>query len=570
MQPLNAGEFAGRQTSNMTTNPISSIRPLRIVALCLLATVLGLLQASPAATLNVPQAYRTIQAAIEAASFGDTVLVSAGSYQERLRLKPGITVRSVGNDAKGELGLKRAERTIIDGGGERGQGPGVQMAEKATFDGFTVTQVGRYDDAKWKKHHATRGEEQSHERIGQAGDTGIAATGVSCTIRHNIVHHNGDTGIGITGADDQSCSPWVIENICYRNMGGGIGSMKGSTATIQANVCFENFYAGIGQSGASPLVVSNLCYGNVRAGIGISEGSTPIVRGNKCYANRRAGIGIRTGEETRPAVEGNDCYENGMAGIGIRDEAAPFVRGNRCFKNKLAGIGVRGGARPLLIGNECYENELAGIGHESGVVSTVMANYCHHNKAAGIGFEAGKTGDATVVNNRVIDNAMVAVGIQNGWTVRLSGNELSRKEGVPPIVMVFQGAQATLTDNVIRGSGVAGIRVAGKVRADHNRFEGADSHEGGPPNLAIWALAGSRVEMTGNDIRGWRHALQATGADVLVAGNTVAGFQGAAFVVQKPSSPAHVYDNTAIGGRPEDRVLSLDGLRGIVRGNRMR
>jgi parallel beta-helix repeat protein len=537
-----------------------------VLGLTLLATPLA---TSRAATVRVPQNQKTIQAGIDATKPGDTIIVSSGTYKERIRLKSGITVRSDGDDAIGELGLKRAEVTIIDGSVKGARGSGVTMAEGSVLDGFTITGVGNYDDALWNKHHATNGEEQAHEHIGELGTAGVAATGVTCTISNNIVHHIGYTGIGITGAEGRSCSPLVSGNACYRNMGGGIGSMKGSTAIIRTNTCFENFYAGIGQSAASPLVVGNTCHGNIRAGIGISEGSKPVVRGNKCYGNRRAGIGIRTGDETRPVVEDNDCYENEMAGIGIRDEAAPVIRENRCYRNKLAGIGSRTGARPIIIDNECYENEQAGIGQRSGVKSVLIGNHCHHNKAAGIGFAKAEVGDATVLNNRVIDNATVAIGVHSGWTVRLNGNELSRKGGMPPIVMVFGGARATLTDNVIRGGGVAGIRTGGEVRADNNRFEGTSLRKVGPPNFAIWALPESQVAMTGNEIDGWRHALHAAEAEILVAGNEVTRFHGAAFVIKNPTSPAHVYNNTAISKNSTDQVLSLEGAAGIVTGNKM-
>lgn len=149
-----------------------------------------------------------------------------------------------------------------------------------------------------------------------------------CTIKYNIVHHIGYTGIAILGKKGKRVSPHVLRNISYRNMGGGIGSVKESTAIIEENICFENYYAGIGHNNASPLVLNNTCYENVRAGIGISEHSCPIVRGNTCYKNRRAGIGIRTGEDTQPIVEHNICYENEMAGIGNREEARPIIRHN--------------------------------------------------------------------------------------------------------------------------------------------------------------------------------------------------------------------------------------------------
>jgi len=542
------------------------------VALEAIAIVLlvGLGNASPGATIRVPQDHEKLQDAIDAATLGDTVLVEAGTYSERIQLKGGVTLRSMGDNVKGKLGLKRAEATIIDGGGHNGKVAGVEMAEGSTLDGFTVTNVGLYDDDQWKKHHATQGEHQSHEHIGEPGTAGIAAIGVTCTIKNNIVHHIGYSGIAIQGAEGRRCSPHVYRNVCYRNMGGGIGSMKKSTAVIEENVCFENFYAGIGHDDASPLVINNLCYANIRAGIGISEGACPIVRGNKCYKNRRAGIGTRSGSHTRPIIENNDCYENDMAGIGTREEAAPMIRNNRCYKNKLAGIGSRTGATPTIVGNESYENEKAGIGQRDDAKTVLIGNYCHHNKAAGIGFAPCKAGRSTVLNNRVIDNALVAVGINPGWKVRLSGNTLSRKGGLPPIVMVFAGSEATFTDNVIQGEGVAGVRVAGTVRADNNEFIGTSLRRGGPPNFAVWALPGSDITMTANKIHTWRHGLHATEASVTAMKNTVSNFHNAAFVIQKPNSPVTVNDNTAISKNAKDNVILLDGEAITIAGNELK
>ena len=351
-----------------------------VLATALLA---GVSASAMAGTLRVPQDHKSIQAAIDAAKAGDTVLVRPGTYKERIRLKPGVTVRSAGDETKGKLGLKRALATIIDGNVKGATGPGVAMAEGSTLDGFTVTGVGKYDDAKWKKHYATQGEEQKHEHIGVPGTAGIAVIGVTCTVRNNIVHHIGYTGIAIMGMKGKRVSPHVVGNVTYRNMGGGIGSMKQSTAIIEHNICFQNFYAGIGHNDASPTVTDNVCYENVRAGIGISEHSKPIVRRNKCYKNRRAGIGIRSGEETQPIVEHNECYENDMAGIGNRDNARPIIRHNRCYKNKMAGIGSRSGARAVIEYNECYENVMAGIGSRLSAAPIIRNNRCYRNKNCG-------------------------------------------------------------------------------------------------------------------------------------------------------------------------------------------
>ena len=533
------------------------------------ASIAGAVRHSAGDTIRVPQDRKTIQAGIDAAVDGDLILVDNGVYKEHIRLRPGITVKSRGDNVKGKLSLKRAEATIIDGSGI-GNEPAVVMAENSTFDGFTVTGVGIYNEVQWNKHHATQGNEQAHEQVGDPSTVGILVSGIRyCTVSNNVVHHNGGTGIAIVGSKDRRIAPRIVRNVSYRNMGSGIGSMQQSTASIDENICFENFYAGIGHSNASPVVCNNVCYGNIRAGIGISDHSKPIVRSNKCYRNRRSGIGIRTGSETQPIIENNECFENDMAGIGTRLSASPIIRNNRCYKNKLAGIGSRTHATPVIIGNECFENSLSGIGQESEAVTLLINNHCHRNMASGIGFDSCKAGRSTVINNRVNDNAAVAVGINSGWTVRLLGNELSRGKGLPPTVMVYGGADATIKDNIIRGEGVAGIRVAGKVHALNNEITGSSIRRSGPPNNAIWALPGSDLTMNENKLHGWRHGLQASNANIYAHSNTVSNFHRSAFVIQDSIQPANVHDNTVIFQNPSDQAVSISGKAGIVNNNQL-
>lgn len=507
---------------------IESLLPWALAIACIAGSGLN------AAVLKVPADHAGIQRAIDRAAAGDTVLVAAGTYRESVMLKPGVILRSAGNDTRGRLGLARAEATVIDGTGLPPEATGVRMAAGAVLDGFTVANFGRYDDAKWRHHHATSGNEQAHQHIGVAGNAGVLVQGVDCEVRNNIVHHIGRSGIGIEGAPGVKVSPLVTGNVCYRNMGGGIGSMKGSTAVIANNVCFENFYAGIGHDDASPLVVSNLCHSNIRAGIGVSEGSCAIVRSNLCHSNRRAGIGVRTGENTKPLIEFNECRDNGMAGIGVEEEAAPTLRGNRCHANRLAGIGLKEHASAEILENECFANGQAGIGLSEDSTAIIRGNHLHHNKTSGIGFARCANGSALVEDNRLLENAKVAAGINPGWRVVFKRNEFSRPGGMPPLVMVFKGAVAEFANNTIRGGGVAGIRVAGKVTAVGNRFVGAKMRPVGPPNHAVWALPGAEVGFHGNEVSGWRHAVFADQAKVTARDNRVTGFSKAAFRLKKP------------------------------------
>ena len=411
------------------------------------------------AEIDVPKDYKSIGQALEQAKEGDLVVVSPGTYFERIKIPDGVTVRSSGNDEKGKVGLKRAELVILDGKGEASEDAGIELGEGSVVDGMSVMGMGKDDEDSWNKHFQTKGMNQSYDRIGGYNAPAIGADSVNAVILNCIVHHNGNTGIAVAARE----APAVVKvqgNTCFRNMGGGIGYMADARGEVIENHCYENFYAGIGMEGGHPLILSNHCHDNIRAGIGISEGACPLVRKNHCHNNRRAGIGVRTGEDTRPVIIDNDCHDNAMTGIGVSDEAYAIIRGNRCYKNALTGIGLQTGASALIIGNECNENKAAGIGHREVGETFVMDNHIHHNGASGLGFDTTSADSVSkCVGNRIHDNTLVAVGIRKGWNVQLVGNEISRSGGMPPLIMVFEGSRAEFTDNQLIGGGVASIHA---------------------------------------------------------------------------------------------------------------
>ena len=216
----------------------------------ILCSVIAMTTVHPilAETLHVPHDYRTIQVAIDSANADDIIVVAPGRYSERIRLDPGISLRSEGENARGVEGLQRAEATVLDGGNQEDT-PGVLMAEDSTLDGFTITNVGTYDDAQWQKHFESKGEELGDDEGSvQAEGTSpaISIRGVNCTVTNCIVHHNGDVGIGVLGKENTKTAPLIANNCVYRNMGGGIGVAEGAEPIIRGNTCKENLRAGIG------------------------------------------------------------------------------------------------------------------------------------------------------------------------------------------------------------------------------------------------------------------------------------------------------------------------------------
>lgn len=192
------------------------------------------------ATIKVPDDYSTIQAAIDASSNGDLILVEADTYTENIDfLGKEITVRSEDGP----------ETTIIDGG----QNHAVvdfndeNITRDSVIDGFTLT-----------------------NGLGYGGGVVINAYYASPTIINNIIVENstpyGAEGGGIYARD--LTAPLIRNNIIANNVasgrGGGISISQGSVdAIIDNNIIYNN----TAQNGGGiyiqfGLLTNNIIYDN--------------------------------------------------------------------------------------------------------------------------------------------------------------------------------------------------------------------------------------------------------------------------------------------------------------------
>lgn len=200
-------------------------------------------------TLKVPSQHKTIQAALDAASSGDTVIVAAGRYKENVRLKEGVILHGAGADV-----------TTIDGGGK---GNVVEGAKGAVIEGFTITNSGKKGT------------------IGVTMDAGISAGHSPMTIANCRVVGN-NTGIRTYFAPSN-----IVNNVVADNKVFGLYILY-SDSSIKNNIIYNSGSYGIYNSYSNPEIINNTIFKNFD-GI-YSEVSRVVVRNNIIVNNNATGI----------------------------------------------------------------------------------------------------------------------------------------------------------------------------------------------------------------------------------------------------------------------------------------
>jgi len=361
------------------------------------------------------EGFSSIQKAVDASHYGDTIIVSPGRYYETIVLKDGVTVRSEGSERELE-NHTAAHRTIIDANGVLKAV--VEMAENATINGFSITGLGKVN------HHVP----------GHAH--GVQSRGVTGKIINNIIHDIGSTGIGSHARLGRDASTYIANNEIYNNAGIGIGNNHESSPTVTGNVVHHNEEVGIGsKNGSHPLIENNIVFANKWTGIGSKDGAFPIVRNNKVYGNGtgkkiQSGAGIGLQNTYAPLIENNEVYNNYLAGIGIRNDARTVLRGNKSHNNKRAGIGLDNVANVIVEDNTLFENKMAGIGITNKSKDVIIRNNeIYNNSMAGI--NPTEKPEFKVENNNKIYGNKIPSPYDDDPNSRKRAKELAKKGLLP-------------------------------------------------------------------------------------------------------------------------------------------
>jgi hypothetical protein len=249
--------------------------------------------------IRVPADQPTIQAGINAAVNGDTVLVSPGTYKENINFNgKAITVKSQSGPGA----------TIIDGGlKDTVVTFASSEVRSSVLSGFTVQNgvaASYYGGGVYISNSSPTivGNVITLNSSCVAG-AGIYSSGGGPLIQNNIISNNvqscfgglGGGGIGISGGSGiQITSNVIVGNVYSTATGGGISLSNTGSALVLSNTISNNSGGGLyiqGITAGSGIIVQNLIVGN-RYGPGIYWSSPPLRVISNTVANNSAYYGV--------------------------------------------------------------------------------------------------------------------------------------------------------------------------------------------------------------------------------------------------------------------------------------
>jgi len=279
----------------------------RALSIAIGLTMLGLLLAggAEAATLTVCSSsctYSSIQAAINAASSGDILIVDSGTYYENVNVNKQLTLRGIG-------------MPVVNAGGS---GSAIKLSVNGIIlEGFTAT----------------------------GGDTGITVGSNSNKLSGNKASNNYYHGIYLSSSSDNT-----LNGNNASNDGNGIYLSSSSNNTLNGNNV-SNDGNGIYLSSSSNNTLNGNNASNDDTGIYLSSSSNNTLNGNNASNDD---TGIYLSSSSNNTLNGNNVSNDGN-GIYLSSSSNNMLNGNNA-SNDGNGIYLSSSSNNTLNGNNASKN----------------------------------------------------------------------------------------------------------------------------------------------------------------------------------------------------------------------
>jgi parallel beta-helix repeat protein len=359
--------------------------------------------------------YSTIQAAINAASLGDTIEVLSGTYYENVYVSNKLILRGV--DTGGGKPVVNAGGTgnaIILTGGITLEG---FEATNATHAGWPNIGIEVYSDGNIIKNNtASNNGEGINFESGDNNNTlngniansneynGIRFNGnnKNNTIIGNNASNNGNNGITFYNTDMSSINNIVTGNIVNNNTLDGIHLEFSINNTIIGNNASNSSDGITFVSSNNNTIIGNNASNN-NNGISFTYGNNNTVTSNTANSNKYYGIGLVSSNNT---LSSNLANSNGYAGFYINGKNNTIIN-NTANNNTGSGLISDSSSYNLLLNNTANSNNYDGIYLYYSSNNTITGNFDNLNKYYGI--EIYYSSSNTITSNAVNSNTIYGI-----------------------------------------------------------------------------------------------------------------------------------------------------------------
>jgi fibronectin-binding autotransporter adhesin len=433
--------------------------------------------------------YVTIQAAVDAASPGQTVQVAKGTCYENVSIAKSVTLEGSWDTGFAARDADPAPTSTIDG---LSAGRAVSITETSgsiavTIDGFTITggdatglggagpytaDIGGgiyswYADTTVIDCIVTDNVAGTASTVAWGG--GIAAYNGHFTLQDSTLVNNvassGSSGYG-GGACFRFGSATLSGNTIEDNLassvdhgyGGGLWLAQ-NTVTLQGNT-LRNNTASIAHEGRGGGI--EVRWGSASLDGDVIEGNRAVVSGTNGY-----GGAVATRDGALLTMNDVQIYDNSATfggGIYIEDGDASVISGTLIYSNTGGmggGVHVTASTDVSLTGNQIYNNT---AGYGGGILlngsadATLEGNYIHDNTSDGLGGGVWiwSCDNVRLTNNIIVENRLT--GGSNGAGVHLFLNStahfehttLARNSGGDGTgLYIVDGSQAWMTNTIV-------------------------------------------------------------------------------------------------------------------------
>ncbi|CAN5900780.1 hypothetical protein BH11VER1_BH11VER1_11360 [soil metagenome] len=357
-----------------------------------------------AITVTIP-AGTEIQTAINEAKPGTTLIIPAGTYEEQLHFKNGVSLRAA------EEG-----KVMIQTDGRVGSALMAENCQTGSITGIIFQHTGDTvtENVSWPV---------------------VMLKSSSITLEKCTVQAGVGNGLFITGAS----KPTILNCVLEKNTKNGLVLESGASAKITGTESRKNGESGVEvrSIGTHPSFEGGAYSDNALSGIVVKDGASASVSNQTRFTNNLEAGFLAVGDGVKATVTKGD-FEGNLIGIAIQQGAFGSITGNKIRLSKEVGI----------------QFDLAATNCE------VSDNVIEKSNLDGILASGTKDTTLTLSRNTLTGNAgngILIIG--SSFKPRVSENTCSNN--AQNGIRAGEGVAGTITQNIIRFNKMKSIDIQG-------------------------------------------------------------------------------------------------------------